>query len=86
MMWVVGLEVQMMTCMGRFTLHFHNQFMTHLHDQDIQEQKIIISFKFYSEFDGRAEAVEVAKKQLQSCWSKWPDHESVVNISEPLSL
>jgi hypothetical protein len=28
----------------------------------------------------------MVKKLLQSCWSMWPDHESVVNISEPLSL
>jgi hypothetical protein len=58
--------------------------MSHLHDQNIQEQKGIISFNFHCELDGRSDAVEM-KKLLQSCWSMWPNHKSVVDVSEPLS-
>jgi hypothetical protein len=69
MMWVVGVEVQIMTCMSTFLVHFYGKFRTPLHDQYVQEQKSIISFNFHYEFDGRFKAVEVAKKLLQSCWS-----------------
>jgi hypothetical protein len=74
-MWVVDLEV-LITCMCMFPVHFHGQFTTPLHDQDGQEQKSIISFNFHC---------EVVKKLLQSCWSMWPNHESVINVSEPFS-
>jgi hypothetical protein len=36
MMWVVGFEVQITTCM-RFLVHFRVQFRTPLHEQDVQE-------------------------------------------------
>jgi hypothetical protein len=81
-MWVVGHEVQITTSMSRFPVHFHGQFRTPLHDQNIQEQKGVISFNFHCEFDGRSNAVEMVKKLLQSCWSMWPNHESG-NVSEP---
>jgi hypothetical protein len=83
MVWVVGLEVQITTSMSRFPVHFHGQIWTPLHDQNIQEQKGIISFNFSCEFGGRSNAVEMAKKLLLSCWSIWPNHENVIHISEP---
>jgi hypothetical protein len=43
MMWVVGLEVQKTTSMSRFLVHFHGQFLMLLHDQNVQEQKGIIT-------------------------------------------
>jgi hypothetical protein len=41
---VVGLEVQITTCMNGFPVHFHGQFRTPLHDEDIKEWKSIIHF------------------------------------------
>jgi hypothetical protein len=82
-MCVVEFEVQIATCMSRFPIDSCGQFGTPLHDQDIQEQKGIIGFNFHSEFDGRSKAVEMVKKLLQSCWTMWPNHKGVVNISEP---
>jgi hypothetical protein len=52
-LWVVWLQVQIMTCMSRFLIHFHGKFKTPLHDQNVQQQKVIISFNFYCEFDRR---------------------------------
>jgi hypothetical protein len=63
-MWVVGLEVQITTSQSRFPVHFHGQFWTPLHNQNIQEWKSIISFNFHCEFDGRPNAVEMVKKLL----------------------
>jgi hypothetical protein len=63
-MWVVGLKVQRTTCMSRFPVHFHGQLRTPLNDQHVQERKSIISLNFRSEFDGRSNAVEMAKKLL----------------------
>jgi hypothetical protein len=40
-MWVVGLEVQ--TSMVRFPVHFHGQFWTMLHDQELQESTSIVN-------------------------------------------
>jgi hypothetical protein len=42
------------------------------------KRKNIINFHIYCEFDGWSEAVEEVKKLLQSCWSMWPNHESVI--------
>jgi hypothetical protein len=82
-MWVVGLEVQIMTSMNRFPVDFRGQFWTPHHDQNVQEWKGIISLNFHCEFDGSSKDAEMAKKFLQSCWSMWPDHKGVVNVSEP---
>jgi hypothetical protein len=82
-MWVIGLEVQIITCINRFPVIFLCQFRTFLHDQDVQEWKSIISFNFHCEFDGRSKGVEVVKKLLQSCWSMWSNHESIIDISGP---
>jgi hypothetical protein len=84
MMWVVGLEMQIMTSMSRFLVHFRGQFWTSLHDQNVKEWKGIISFNFHCECEGRPNAVEMTKKLLQSCSSMWSNHEKV-NISEPFS-
>jgi hypothetical protein len=54
-MWVVELEVEVMTCMS----------MTPLHDRNIQEWIGIVSFNFHCEFDGRSNTVEMVKKLLQ---------------------
>jgi hypothetical protein len=42
--WVVGLEVQVMTSVSRLPVHFRGQFWTPLHNQNVQERKGIISF------------------------------------------
>jgi hypothetical protein len=65
-----------------FPVHFRGQSRTPLHDQDLQERKNMISFNFYCEFDGRSNAVEMVKTLLQSCWSMWPNYESVVEVCE----
>jgi hypothetical protein len=44
---VVGLEVQIKTCMIRFPVHSRGQFRTPLHDQDVQERKGVINFNFH---------------------------------------
>jgi hypothetical protein len=82
---VVGIEMQIITSMSRFPVHFCGQFWTPLQDQNAQERKGIISFNFPCEFDCRSNIVEM-KKLLQYCWSMGPNHESVVDISEPFSL
>jgi hypothetical protein len=64
MMWVVGLEVQIMTSMSRLLAHFHGWFFTVFHNQNVKERKGIISFNLYCEFDGRPTAVEMLKKLL----------------------
>jgi hypothetical protein len=68
LMWVVGLEEQIKTCMSRFSVQFCGQFRTHLRDQGVRERKIIISLNFHYEFDGKSKAVEVVKKLLKYCW------------------
>jgi hypothetical protein len=60
-MWVAGLEVQITTNMSRFPAHFHGQFWTPLHDQNVLERK--------GEFYGMANNVNMVTKLLQSCWS-----------------
>jgi hypothetical protein len=83
--WVIGFEVQITTTMSRFPVHFFGQFRTPLHEQDLQERKIIISFNFHSEFDGKSEVVGVVKQLLQSCWSMCLNHENFVDVSELFS-
>jgi hypothetical protein len=41
MIWVVGLEMQIMTCMCRFPVHFHGQFRTPLHDRRKDEYHLL---------------------------------------------
>jgi hypothetical protein len=48
-MWVVGFEVQIATCMSRIPVDSCGQFGTPLHDQDVQVRKGIIGFNFHSE-------------------------------------
>jgi hypothetical protein len=43
MMWVVGLEVQIMASIGKFPVHFHGQYWTLLHDQEVQESASIVN-------------------------------------------
>jgi hypothetical protein len=83
--WVVGRQVQITTYMGRFPVHFRDQCRTPPHDQEVQELRSIISFNFHCVFHGRSNGLEVKKKLEQSCWTMWPTHESVVDISEPFS-
>jgi hypothetical protein len=47
MMWVVGLEVQIMASMSRLPVLFRGQFWIPLHDQNFKEWKGIISFNFH---------------------------------------
>jgi hypothetical protein len=63
-MWVVELEVQILTSMSRLPEHFRGQFRTPLHNQNLQEWKGNISLNFLSEFDGRPNGVEMVKKLL----------------------
>jgi hypothetical protein len=63
-MWVVGLEVQIRTSIGRLPVHFCGQFWAPLHSQIIQEWKGIISLNFHSEFDGKPDVVDMVKKLL----------------------
>jgi hypothetical protein len=51
MIWVVGIEVQIITCISRLPVHFRGQFRTSLHDQDRQERKSVISLNSHCEFD-----------------------------------
>jgi hypothetical protein len=44
-MWVV--EVQITTSMGRLPVHFHGQFWTPLHNQNVHEWKGVISLNFH---------------------------------------
>jgi hypothetical protein len=74
-MWVLGFRSTFVASLG----------LTPLHDQDVQEQKSTVSLNFHCEFYGRSNAVELVKKLLLSCWPMWPNHESVVDVSEPLS-
>jgi hypothetical protein len=79
-MWAVGLEMHLTACMSRVSEHFRGQFRTPLHEQDVQERKDILSFNFDCEFEGRPNVLEVVNKLPQSCWSMWPNHESVVEF------
>jgi hypothetical protein len=63
-MWVVGLEVQIMTSMTRFLVHLCGQFWTPIHDQNFKGWKGIIGFNFHYEFDGSSNAAEMMKKLL----------------------
>jgi hypothetical protein len=82
-MWVVGLEVQITTCMSRFLVYFRGQFRSPLHDQNTQEWKGIISFNSIVNLMVDLTLFRVWRN-LQSCWSMWPNHDSV-NICEPLT-
>jgi hypothetical protein len=57
-----GLEEQITAYMCRFLVNFHGQFMTPLHDHEVQGWKSIINFSFHCEFDGRTMAVVEVKK------------------------
>jgi hypothetical protein len=83
-MWLVGLEVQITTCMNMFPVHFRGQFRAPLHNQDVQEWKSIISLNFHCECDGMSNAAKVVKKIAVTLLA-YPNHESVVDVSEPFS-
>jgi hypothetical protein len=79
-----GWIIQIMTCMSRVSEHFHGHFRIPLLEQDVQEVKDIISFNFHCEFDGMSNVVEI-EKLLQSCWSMWPNYQSIIDVSETFS-
>jgi hypothetical protein len=69
------------TCISRSRVYFCGQ------TQDppwyIKKRMSMISFNFHGAFYGRSKALEVVKKLLQPCWSMWPNHGSVVAVSDP---
>jgi hypothetical protein len=73
--WVVRLEVQIMTCMSRFPVNIFNSLGPLFMIKTSKNRGVII-FNFYCEYD----ATEMMKL-TQSCWFTWPNHESVVDIS-----
>jgi hypothetical protein len=60
-----------------FPVYFRGQFKAPLHNKTSKKEEYH-NFHIYPEFYGRSEAAEEVKKLLHSCWSMWPNHDSVM--------